>query len=198
MKQKVFYSMLVIAILFGASGSKRGRSVVFKRNASTSTITLQNSTDTVELGGNLDITDGTDTYRQLVSSDKWVLQNDASTPLDLIRADSVGNIEIAPTVTNPTVTISSNGADATLNLGTRFSINSNNQVTISALNNGGSNIMFQTKTGGAITDRLNILNDGSISLGTDLGFKLITFGTVDTLCAVKVATTDTVRLVPSR
>uniref|UniRef100_A0A6M3XP88 Uncharacterized protein n=1 Tax=viral metagenome TaxID=1070528 RepID=A0A6M3XP88_9ZZZZ len=42
----------------------------------------------------LSISDGTDTFHQDVTSDKWTLFNDAGTPLAIITADSVGNLII--------------------------------------------------------------------------------------------------------
>jgi molybdopterin-binding protein len=40
------------------------------------------------------LTDGTDTYKMLVSSDKWTLQNDAGSPASLVSIDSAGNVGI--------------------------------------------------------------------------------------------------------
>jgi hypothetical protein len=45
--------------------------------------------DTLNLTGALETTDGTDTYNTVVTSDEYVIQNDAGTPLALVEIDSL-------------------------------------------------------------------------------------------------------------
>lgn len=46
---------------------------------------------------NLNLTDDTDTYKMLVSSDKWTLRNDAGSPATLMVVDSLGQMALGTT-----------------------------------------------------------------------------------------------------
>ena len=50
--------------------------------------------DSLNLTGTLEMTDGTDTYNLVVVSDELMIQNDASTPANLVEIDSTGKFEL--------------------------------------------------------------------------------------------------------
>ena len=57
--------------------------------------TLNNTlSDTLELNGAIEQTDGTDVYSLVVTSDELVIKNDYSTPAALVEIDSLGKVDV--------------------------------------------------------------------------------------------------------